>query len=149
MNNKISGTVKSEKGFYVGDLCYALNDDVYDTIWGGAGYRDGIYIEPVTGCSFAVAGTAYGDGTYEDKYSFRTFDVDAGNISLVPGELVEETEGGHYFEGAGEATFTAAGGIFDIQLPSGEEIHISTLWEHLGDDEWDEEEDEWDEEEDD
>ena len=123
--SKITGTVKSQQGFYIGDLCYALNDGVYDTIWGGAGYADGIYKEPVTGCSFAVAGTAYGDGTYEDS-NLRSYDVDAGNISLVPRELAEDTTGGHYFPGAGEATFEAENGEFLITLPDGQTIYINT-----------------------
>ena len=42
MNDKITGKIKSEKGFYVGDICYALSDDTYDGVWGGAGYEDGI-----------------------------------------------------------------------------------------------------------
>lgn len=144
MKNRVSGTVKSEKGFYVGDPCYALNDKVYETIiMDIAKCQDGIYTEPATGYSVAFAGTAYGDGTYEDAYSFRTFDVDAGIIGVVPGELVEDTDGGHYFEGAGEATFTAEDGIFTIMLPSGEEIHLNTA-----DNTWDEEEDDYYEEED-
>lgn len=122
---KITGTVTSEKGFYIGDLCYALNDDTYDEVWGGANYEDGIYTEPKTGLAFAVAGTAYGDGTYEDDH-LRSYDVDAGNISLVPGELAEDTDGGHYFEGAGTATFEAEGGVFTITLPDGQSVYTNT-----------------------
>ena len=145
---KITGTIKSKKGFYIGDLCYALNDEVYDKVWGGAGYEDGIHTEPVTGCSFAVAGTAYGDGTYEDD-SLKEYDVDAGNISLVPGELVEDTDGGQYFDLPGEATFEAEEGIFNIVLPNGQRVHIDTTaedWEEEEDDYYEEdydEEDEW------
>ena len=144
--SKITGTIKSEKGFYIGDLCYVLDDGMYDTIWGGAGYKDGIYKEPVTGYSFAVAGTAYGDGTYEDD-SLREYDVDAGNIGLVPYELVaEDTDGGHFFEGAGVATFEAEGGFFKITLPDGETISINTDDTDTEDDYY-EEEDEYEEEE--
>lgn len=141
--SRIEGTVKSEKGFYIGDLCYALNDGVYDTIWGGAGYEDGVYEEPVTGRKFAVAGTAYGDGTYEDQYG-RDYGVDAGNLSLVPAELAEDTDGGHYFPGAGEATFIAEYGNFLIILPSGEEVQIFTDGSNEEEDDyydWDEEDD--------
>lgn len=35
----IKGTIKSDKGFYVGDICYALAEDVYHGVWGGAGYK--------------------------------------------------------------------------------------------------------------
>ena len=134
--NEITGTVKSNKGFYVGDICYALCDSIYHGVWGGVDYSDGIYEDPETGLSFAVASTAYGDGTYEDDYG-RTYGVDAGVIGLVPGELAEKgTDGGHYFPGAGEATFTACGGVFDITLPSGETIHINT-------DDYEDEDEEW------
>lgn len=143
MADKTYYKITSEKGFYVGDICYALNDRIYDEVWGGAGYEDGIHEVPGTGRSFAVAQTAYGEGTYEDDYSSKKFDVDAGNIGLVPGELVEDYDGGHYFHGGGTALFTAEDGVFDITLPDGTEIHINT-----GDSAWDEEEEEcWEEEE--
>lgn len=135
--SKVTGTIRSEKGFYIGDLCYALNDAIYDEVWGGAGYQDGIYEDPASGFKFAVAGTAYGDGTYEDAYYLRTFDVDAGNLSVVPGELVEDTQGGHYFPGAGEAYFTAEDGVFEISLPGGELITIDTANEAGEEDEED------------
>ena len=128
MSKKITGTIKSKKGFYIGDLCYALNDDIYDEVWGDADYEDGIYEDPASGFSFAVAGTAYGDGTYTDDW-LREYGVDAGNISLVPGELVEDTTGGHYFEGAGKAHFSAENGHFSITLPGGKCITIDTAEE--------------------
>lgn len=139
MRERITGTVTSEKGFYIGDICYALNSKVYDEVWGGCGYMDGIHEVPGTGRSFAVAGTAYGDGTYEDDHG-RDYGVDAGVIGIVPGELAESTDGGHYFEGAGTATFEAVDGMFDITLPNGTHILINT-----GD--YEEEEDYWDYEE--
>ena len=125
MANKIEGTISSNKGFYIGDICYALSDSIYDDVWGGSGYEDGIHSVPESGYSFAVAGTAYGDGEYEDHQG-RRYGVDAGNIGLVPEELAEDTDGGHYFEGGGEATFTAEDGVFEITLPSGEVVIIDT-----------------------
>ena len=142
----VTGTVRSEKGFYIGDLCYALNDDIYDEVWGGTGYAEGIHTEPASGFRFAVAETAYGDGTYKDE-KLREYDVDAGNISLVAAELVESTDGGHYFEGAGEATFTAESGVFTIKLPSGEQVKINTKYDGYWDDDEDDE-DFWEEDED-
>ena len=143
---KVTGTVKSEKGFYIGDLCYAVSTNVYDNIWGKAGYDDGIFTEPVTGYKFAVAETTYGDGAYEDQNG-RIYGVDAGNISLVPAELAEATDGGYFFAGAGEATFEAEAGEFLITLPNGEAIHIDTdeSWE---DDYYENEDEEYYEEDD-
>ena len=85
--NKV--TIKSSKGFYIGDICYVLNKDFYHGVWGAADYKDGKYADPETGVEFAVAGTAYGDGEYQDNHGNR-YPVDAGVIGLVPLELVEE-----------------------------------------------------------
>lgn len=124
--NKV--TIKSSKGFYIGDICYALNDDLYHKVWGAADYKDGKYADPKTGAEFAVAGTAYGDGEYQDNHGNR-YPVDAGVIGLVPLELVEE-EGyadlGHVEETPGEATFEAHGGHFTITLPGDKVILINT-----------------------
>jgi hypothetical protein len=128
--------IKSNKGFYVGDVCYALNDDIYYGIWGKQGYCDGKYSTP-DGFAFAVAGTAYGDGEYEDQFG-RLYGVDAGVIGVVPLELVkpEYRDGGQIFLGAGEATFDAEDGFFFISLPFGIDIKINTADE----DEYDEDE---------
>lgn len=118
--------IKSNKGFYVGDICYALNDDIYSGIWGKWGYCDGKYSTP-DGFAFAVAGTAYGDGEYIDQKG-RLYGVDAGVIGIVPLELLDKhyNFGGHIFEGAGEAIFEAEKGFFSITLPNGEAIAINT-----------------------
>lgn len=50
-----------------------------------------------------------------------------GGIGLVPAELIcGETDGGHFFEGAGEASFSAADGVFEITLPGGGTVYIDT-----------------------
>lgn len=118
--------IKSNKGFYVGDICYALNGDIYHGIWGKAGYCDGQYSTP-DGFAFAVAGTRYGDGEYVDQVG-RLYGVDAGVIGLVPLELVRPDYdfGGQIFEGAGEATFEACNGFFSVTLPNGDVIQINT-----------------------
>ena len=137
MTEGIKGKITSTKGFYIGDICYALSDKVYDGVWGGADYDDGIHKDPATQFEFAVAGTKYGDGTYEDDYG-RTYGVDAGCIGLVPKELAEKgTDGGHYFPGAGTAGFEACNGVFKITLPNGDEININT------DDEYEEDDEDW------
>ena len=121
----MTGKITSSKGFYIGDICYALPTQTYDDVWGGAGFEDGVYEVPGTGMSFAVASTKWGDGEFEDQEG-REYPVDAGNIGIIPFELMDGTDGGHYFEGAGTATFEADGGMFDIQLPDGTTIHIDT-----------------------
>lgn len=119
--------IKSNKGFYVGDICYALSDELYYGVWGATGYSDGAFTDPKSGLQVAVAGTAFGDGEYEDQRG-RRYGVDAGVIGIVPCELIkpEYYSGGHIFEGAGEAIFESENGVFNITLPSGEKVHIDT-----------------------
>ena len=135
MKNKITGKIQSEKGFYIGDICYVLDDATYHGVWGGAGYEGGIYEVPGTGYSFAAAHTAYGDGIYTDDGGHE-YDVDAGNIGLVPLELVEDgtTAGGQVFDVPGEAYFEACDGVFEIELPDGDTVIIDTRDEEDGED---------------
>lgn len=63
--------------YFIGDICYALPDKIYDEIWGDKyQYENGSYD------GFAVHGTAYGDGTYcgTDGVSYG---VDAGVIGIT------------------------------------------------------------------
>lgn len=83
----VKGVLKSKKGFYVGDICYVLDDDIYDGVWGAHGYADGCYDTELG--KFAVGSTAYGDGCYDDQYGHR-FPVDAGVIGIVPWEILEK-----------------------------------------------------------
>lgn len=131
--------IKSNKGFYIGDICYALADEIYSGIWGRWGYCDGKYSTP-DGFAFAVAGTAHGDGEYVDQKG-RLYGVDAGVIGLVPLELVkpEYRDGGQIFAGAGDATFEACDGVFSVSLPNGTVILINTDYAEEYEEEYDEE----------
>lgn len=126
----------TQKGFYIGDICYALDDDTYDTVWGGANYVDGKY--DVNGYSFIVGSTAYGDGEYTDQHS-NVYGVDAGNIGIVPLELCTgDSEDnlkrlGNVLYTTGVATFECENGIFDIVTPN-ETIHIDTAGSAYDDD---------------
>ena len=63
--------------YFIGDICYALPDDVYDKVWGDRyNYENGSYN------TFAVHGTAYGDGNYwgTDGVSYS---VDAGVLGIT------------------------------------------------------------------
>ena len=77
--------------YYIGDLCYAMKDEVYDDIWGRKFRRDyGIY-KNVHGAHFAMRGTEFGDGMFESDCG-KKYPVDAGHIGIaheslcVPGE---------------------------------------------------------------
>jgi hypothetical protein len=83
--------------YYIGDLCYALGDDIYDNIFGGTGYSSGIYEEKDTGRVFLVANTAWGDGEFEGSDG-KHFAVDAGIIGICCASLVKKSgEGGHMY----------------------------------------------------
>ena len=81
MKNK-SFKIKVKNGFYIGDLCYALNKKIYDEVWGGNNYEDGQYADPETKAEFAMVGTAFGDGEY-DSSDGVAFPVDAGIIGVA------------------------------------------------------------------
>ena len=81
MKNK-SFKINVKNGFYIGDLCYALNKKIYDEVWGGSNYEDGRYTDPETKAEFAMVGTAFGDGEYESSDGV-TFPVDAGIIGVA------------------------------------------------------------------
>ena len=81
MENK-SFKINVKNGFYIGDLCYALNEKVYDEVWGGNNYEEGQYTDPETKAEFAMVGTAYGDGEYESSDGV-SFSVDAGIIGIA------------------------------------------------------------------
>lgn len=69
---------------YVGDICYALDKDIYDKDWGGNSYEDG-EIKHDGKTVALVVGTAYGDGCYH-AHNGHEFDVDAGVIGIVPAQ---------------------------------------------------------------
>lgn len=123
------GNITSEKGFYIGDVCYVLADDLYYRFWGDTcNFEDGCITDPDTGFQFAVAGTAYGDGCYADNYG-NIYGVDAGVIGLVPLELVKDSDtdsDGLVIREPGSAHFEASGGKFKITLPSGKVFLIDT-----------------------
>ena len=130
---RVEATIKSEKGFYLGDICYVLEDRVYDKIWGEKGdYADGVHTDDKSAQSFAVASTAFGDGCYlgDDGHDYP---VDAGVIGLVPLELVFKKNSAHQLGrivlGAGTAEFTAEGGKFEVAFPNGKTVAIDTCVE--------------------
>ena len=72
--------------YYIGDLCYALYDNIYDNVFGGRGYESGIYTK---GSSFfMVDSTAYGDGDYEGSDGFHYL-VDAGIIGICSEDMID------------------------------------------------------------
>lgn len=70
--------------YFIGDLCYVLGDrwnEVCDLIIKDHQCLDGIFTL-ADGTEFAIYGTAYGDGSYEDQYG-NSYPVDSGSIGCV------------------------------------------------------------------
>jgi len=73
--------------YYVGDLCYVVNDDDWSDFCERS-FPDsctevvGIF-ETFEGINYANFGTKYGDGGYAD-YNGRKYSVDSGSIGCIP-----------------------------------------------------------------
>lgn len=95
--------------YYIGDLCYVMHeewDEVCDHIcdWTNSGKETDGEFTLKDGRRFAVYGTFYGDGCYDDQYS-NLYDVDSGTIGCIltsdisPADKVNITSGNvHMFE---------------------------------------------------
>ena len=149
-SNKMAATVTvrakltSKIGFYIGDVCYEMTDEDYYADWSN-NFEDFEGEHELRGHKFAIGGTAYGDGEYEDQYGHR-YGVDSGTIGILPYELckdknISELDRYGRFVRATSATFTAEDGEFDIKLNTQQSYHIST-----NDYEEDEEDDYYDDE---
>ncbi len=65
--------------YYIGDLCYALQEDIYDNVFGGQGYDEGLYSSDLG--SFMMHGTG-GDGEFKGSDGYG-YPVDAGLIGIA------------------------------------------------------------------
>ncbi len=135
-------TLVLKKGtYYIGDICYALRDDVYHNGWGVQfEYANGLY--ELEEKQFAVLSTAYGDGCYGASGVDCMFPVDAGNIGMVDIGLVDKFEIGDNIPFGivrtfdSDIEFTYDNGV--ISVVSGDfGMRIDTA----GDDDWDD--DDW------
>ena len=81
--------------YYIGDLCYALDDLVYDKIFGEVGkYQSGFYRKSDKEF-FYLDGTSVGDGEYMGSDG-KTYSVDAGIIGITPIACMKQSgDGGH------------------------------------------------------
>ena len=140
----VRAKLTSKIGFYIGDVCYEMTDEDYYADWSN-NFEDFEGEHELRGHKFAIGGTAYGDGEYEDQYGHR-YGVDSGTIGILPYELckdknISELDRYGRFVRATSATFTAEDGEFDIKLNTQQSYHIST-----NDYEEDEEDDYYDDE---
>lgn len=120
---EVSATYPAGK-YYIGDVCYALDDDVYHRQWGQKYHYDvGTHVIQYNGAQDIITMnyTAFGDGLYVDELSNLEFCVDSGTIGIVPFSLCStknikdnKIKGGHFIESASPIEFKSISGIFVI-----------------------------------
>jgi hypothetical protein len=80
--------------YYVGDLCYVLDDDEWDEVCSiiiqGNKVIDGEFVLE-DGREFAIYSTAYGDGEYNDYYG-NSYSVDSGSIGCIKIEDIKNVK---------------------------------------------------------
>lgn len=118
---KTKATLPAGK-YYIGDLCYALREDIYDKVYGGQGYDAGLYTSSLG--SFMMYGTG-GDGVFKGSDGYE-YPVDAAHIgiaSLACCNSEEEVYGGKVFTFSqpveckfDDAAFTFYAGDFHLRI---------------------------------
>lgn len=76
--------------YYVGDLCYVVNNNNWDKLLDDTDYFGNNDLKFKDEVIFA-SNTAYGDGTYYDNKG-RDYSVDAGLIGVMPFGIIDENE---------------------------------------------------------
>lgn len=118
MTENISVVLSSERGFYVGDPCGVLKEDVFAD-WLCQKELDGLL--RFKGQSYVVCPAPLGcfPGT-----SFTRYFVFGGSLAVIPLELTgvdlaNMNSIGHVFELPGEVKVEYRGGVLEICLPDG------------------------------
>jgi hypothetical protein len=134
--------------YYIGDLCYALDDKVYDKIFGDVGgYANGMYQKSLQEF-FLVDSTAIGDGEYQGTDG-KQYAVDAGIIGITPIScMLKSGDGGHVHTFHHKVSVDFKDGVFEF-FSLDKYLTIDTLGTTQDDDDDhdDEEEDQEDQEE--
>ena len=71
--------------YYIGDICYVLEEKVYNDVFVYFGFSNGLYTSKEN--RFLVSGTYAGDWTYTGTDGFQ-YGVDAGIIGIVSESLI-------------------------------------------------------------
>jgi hypothetical protein len=92
-NKELAAVIKcpKSKAVFIGDICYALDYDIYKNVWGATGYADGV-VKDDENVYALVVGTAYGDGDYESENE-HFFPVDAGVIGITNYDFTGKKDG--------------------------------------------------------
>ena len=105
--------------YWIGDPCYAVKDENWEPLLkksnffagDGIGYWHGEY----NGQIMFAAGTAYGDGSYQDNEG-KEYGVDAGLLSIIPLEACDgdSMDGGHVVEFKDRVCVEVDEGVFSF-----------------------------------
>lgn len=131
--------------YYIGDICYVLDDVVYESVFGETGYEEGLYMKD-SKKFFLVGQTSWGDGEFSGSDGCKYL-VDAGVIGIVSEELIssdpdsgKDTDGGKVYTFLTPVVVTMEKGIFTFESKD-IYLRINTGYEHEDeDDEGDDEE---------
>ena len=122
------GFIRSDKGFFVGDISYVLSSRLYYGLLGDElDYPTGV-IHISGGDCIGVAYTGLETGVFVDNKDNR-YCVDSGMLGIVPLELVkdERTDIGLIVPESGIVWFSHNfDGMFDFYLPPHTHIHLDT-----------------------
>lgn len=82
--------------YTISDPCYIIGREKYDRLleetqcWHLNGGDQRIFTDSATGLRYAIVGTAWGDGVYQDNLG-NEYGVDAGCIACVPKSMCDMT----------------------------------------------------------
>lgn len=148
-----SETIKTDKGFFIGDPCYLFDESwsgIVDELWDGDVQGSTVNLNNVNNKDFklGMASTSYGDGSYSDEQG-NEYSVDAGLIGITPLEVVEKDEDDYKHLGLiihmqGESTLESADGVITITFK--DDKHETIIINTKEDDLYDEDEEYWDHE---
>lgn len=103
--------------YYIGDLCYALSDELYQNVFGGNDFESGVYVYRSGGKKsiFVVNETLYGDGDYVGSDG-KHYSVDSGTLGICSVDLMSEDGiGGHIVEFKTRFFCTLINGVFTFK----------------------------------
>ena len=120
---EINATYPAGK-YYIGDICYALDKDVYERQWGKKyNFNVGTHVLHYNNVQdgITVNYTSFGDGMFVDERSKLEYYVDSGTIGIVPFNMCSsknikdgKIKGGHFIESTSPVEFKSVSGIFVI-----------------------------------
>jgi hypothetical protein len=92
MKKETAMTAPATARFYVGDLCYVMKD-AWDEVCNLTVFDNTKFeYELSDGRKYILFGTAYGDGTYNDRDGYP-YSVDSGTIGAIKVDDIIDTEG--------------------------------------------------------